>query len=186
MTTNELIAAIKGKDENARAQAWMNAATTGADAVAPLAGLMDDKDTETRRAANRALWKIVRNAGRPGASEEAQSLSKALLAALGAQQAVGTVSALCWMLSEIAGDEAVAPLAKLLVQPELREHARAALQRIPGDASVAALKAALADASDDAKPALAESLRRRGVDVPDVKSAKLTPVKPTQVKPAGR
>jgi hypothetical protein len=86
------------------------------------------------------------------------------------------------MLSEIGDDKAVDPLAALLTDKDLREDARAALQRIPGKKSLAALKAALATAPEDYKPAIAVSLRVRGVPVAGYPSKKLVPTKKTNVK----
>jgi hypothetical protein len=59
------------------------------------------------------------------------------------------------------------------------------LQRIPGDKSLAALKAGLAAAPDDFKPNIAQSLRQRGEEVPGIPCAKLVPSRKTNVKPAG-
>ena len=87
------------------------------------------------------------------------------------------------MLSEIADDEAVGPVAAMLLDQTLREDARATLQRIPGDKSLAALKAALANAPEDYKPAIAVSLRARGEKVAGYPSQKLAPTKSTAVKP---
>ena len=86
------------------------------------------------------------------------------------------------MLSEIAGDESVDRIAALLGNSELREDARMVLDRIPGDKSLAALKAALETSSDDFKSAVAESLRRRGVATPGIPSQKLVPTRQTGVK----
>lgn len=183
---DELVAIISGGDEAARAQAWQSAGPLGAAAIKPLAPLMDHKDTETRRAATRAVWKIVRHAGRPDAESEAKAVSAELIPLLGSGQPWAVRREAAWMLSEIGGDEAVDPLVILLGDPDLREHARAALQRIPGEKSLAALKSALEAAPEDYKPALAESLRRRGVEVPGIKSRKLVPAKATAVKPVGR
>ena len=51
------------------------------------------------------------------------------------------------------------------------------LERIPGDASLGALKEALKAAPEEFKPHLAQSLRARGVDVPDIPCRKLVPAK---------
>jgi HEAT repeat protein len=186
MTIDELISRIAGQNEGARAEAWQSAGSLGAAAIKPLAPLMDNKDTEARRAAARAAWKIVRHAGRPGAEKEAAAVSAELIGLLGDGQPWAVRREAAWMLSEIAGEEAVDPLARLLADKDLREHVRAALQRIPGPKSLAALKAALETAPVDYKPALAESLRRRGEEVPGVKSLRLVPAKATAVKPVGR
>jgi len=85
------------------------------------------------------------------------------------------------MLSEIGSDESVKPLAALLQKPQLREDARMALERIDVEAALAALQAALTTAPEDFRPNLAQSLRRRGVNVPGVPSARLVPTKQTSV-----
>ena len=59
-----------------------------------------------------------------------------------------------------------------------------ALERLPGQKSLAALQKALTQAPADFKPNLAQSIRRRGIEVADVPDGKLTPSKPTQVQPA--
>jgi HEAT repeat protein len=86
------------------------------------------------------------------------------------------------MLSEIGDDEAVKPVAAFLFNPDLWEEARAALERIPGAKSLAALKSGLATAPEDHKPALAHSLRVRGVKVDRYPSEKLTPKRKTDAK----
>jgi hypothetical protein len=89
---------------------------------------------------------------------------------------------LLWMLSEIGGDESVEPIAALLADTELRDDARMALQRIPGDKSLAALEGGLAAAPNDFKINIAQSLRSRGVTVPGHSCQKMVPTKQTSVK----
>jgi hypothetical protein len=86
-----------------------------------------------------------------------------------------------WLLSEIAGDSEVAPVAAWLSDPELCEDARLVLQRIPGDPSIKALQKGLTTAPEDFKPHLAQSLRARGVTVDGYPSEKLAPVKKSTV-----
>ena len=188
MTVEQLIARIKDKDDRVRGEAWQNAGPTGAAAIEPLAKVAADpgSELEVGRAAKRAMWKIVRHVGRPGAEAEKKPVVMALLALLGENWPVALRRDVLWMLSEIAGDEAVDQIAPLLKHAQLREDARCCLQRIPGDQSLEALKAAMAAAEGDFKSAIAESLRVRGVPVPDVPSKKLLPTKQTSVKPVGR
>ena len=186
MNPNELIAKIKSADESARAGAWLHAESVGAPAVKPLAGVLADKDIEGSRAAKRALWRIVRHAGRPGADGERNAVVLELVAVLGDHKTDVVQREVIWMLSEIGGDESVAPIARLLVDADLREDARMSLQRIPGDTSIAALRAALAAAPDDFRPNLAQSLRARGVDVLGIPCRKLVPTKRTEVKQVAR
>ncbi len=179
---DELIAKIKDKDANVRTQAWLGAGQVGAAAVGPLAAVAAGAELEVGRAAQRGMWQIVRHAGRPGADAERKAVVAALLPLASAQGPARLRVEAMWMLSEIAGDEAVEPIAALLAHKELREDARLVLDRIPGEKSLAALRAGLAAAPDDFKINLAESLRHRGVEVPGLPSQKLVPTKATSVK----
>lgn len=177
----ELVEKIKSPDDAVRGPAWQQAGPLGAPAVKPLAEVATHQNFEVARAAKRALWKIVRHVGRPGADPERQAVVAQLIPLI-AQGDPNVRREYVWMLSEIGDDQAVEPLAALCVDKDLREDARAALQRIPGDKSLAALKSALATAPEDYKPALAVSLRVRGVQVPGYPSQKLVPTKKTDVK----
>lgn len=176
LSTEQLIARIKSKDVSIRGGAWQTAASFGAKAVQPLAATSTDPDLEVARAAKRALWKIVRHAGRPGAEAERAAVSTELLAVLPSTP-TSVRREVLWMLSEIGGDEAVAPVARLLADLEVREDARAALERIPGPRSLSALEAGLANVSEEFKPAVANSLRVRGVRVSGYPSQKLVPTR---------
>lgn len=180
-TIDELIKRIASDDDEVRTAAWLSAGDIGAPAVEPLAGLMTDTSMEIGRAAKRGLGRIVRHCGRPGADAERQAVSSELVGLLDKQPA-GVRREMLWMLSEIGGDDCVGSIASLLTDSELREDARMALERIPGDASLDALKTAFDGAPADFKPNFAESLRCRGAEVADAPSTKLTPVKPTEVK----
>ncbi|MHC4444678.1 MAG: HEAT repeat domain-containing protein [Planctomycetota bacterium] len=186
MNTQDLISGIKNKDENKRATAWQNAFTIGASAVKPLAAVMTEQDLEISRAAKRALWNIVRHAGRPGAVRVNKAVAAELIDLCTGDQPPAVCREVLWMLSEIGGDDSVDAMAALLSNQEVREDARMALQRIPGDKSLAALKDGLASAPEEFKTNIAQSLRARGVKVPGLPCKKLTPVKKTDVKPVGR
>jgi hypothetical protein len=186
LTLEMLLERIQSKDDNARASARDDAGAVGAKAVAPLAKIAVEGEQEIARAANRAIQNIVYHAGRPGAEGEAKAVAAELLALLEKDQPVQFHRDLLWMTWQIAGEEAVAPVAAKLNNPKLREDARMALEKLPGDKAVGALKAALAAAPDDFKPNLAHSLRARGVKVPGVKDLRLVPVKKTSVRPVGR
>lgn len=179
----EVINKIKDKDDKVRYEALMGAGKVGPAAVKPLAGLMSDSDVEVARAAKRALWNLVRAVGKPGADAERKAAATALLALLAAGQPVGVQREVVWMLSEIAGDEAVEAVAALLTNKDLREDARLVLQRLPGDKSLGALKSALTAAAEDFKPNLAVSLKARGVEVPGVQIKRLVATRGTEVKP---
>ncbi len=181
-TVDELIKRIKGKEEGV----WVGAGPLGAAAIKPLAAVMTDKDYEVARSARRAMWKIVRHAGRPGATDEKTAVSGALVPLCSGDHPPAVLREVMWMLSEVGCCACVGPVAGLLKNETLREDARMVLQRLPGEKSLAALKKALASASDDFKPSIAQSLRARGVDVSGIACRKMKPVKQTKVKPMGR
>lgn len=184
LSPDDLIARINNPDDSIRGPAWQGAAKYGAAAVKPLAGLMTAGELESARAARRALWLIVRHAARPGAAKEASAVTKELLPLLQNQPAA-VQREVVWMLSEISGDDATAPLAALLSDPELREDARCALMRLPGRKVTAAMKSAFAAAPEEFKFALAESLRKRGETVRGYPTQKRVPSRPTNVVAQG-
>lgn len=181
-TLEELLAALKSEDDTKRTEAWISAGLVGAPAVAPLAGLMLDAQPEVARAAKRALWQVARYSGRPGAEADKAAVIAALLAALAGERPDAVKREVMWMLSEIGGTESVAPLATLLSNAELREDARMCVERIPGTSSLDALKAAFDSVPQDFKVNIAESLRKRGVEVPEFPSVKLVPTRSTSVQ----
>jgi HEAT repeat protein len=177
----EFLTRIQSSDESVSGPAWQGAQSYGAAAIPPLAALLDHSDFEVARNAKRALCQITRHAGRPGAKTEAKAAETALLAALGHPKAVVRRQAL-WMLSEMGSGRAVKPMAALLRDPEVREDARAALLRLPGPRVTPALRAAFRAAPEDFKCALADSLRKRGVQVLGYPSRRLVPTGQTTVK----
>lgn len=188
----EFIAKIQEKDDRVRGEAWQSAEKIGPGAVMPLARVMADpkfevhKDDpeaiwklEVGRAAKRALWRIVRHVGRPGADGEKKTTVTRLKRALDRHTAVSLRREVLWMLSEIGEDDTVEPISGLLSDKSLREDARMVLERIPGEKSLAALQAGLAAAPEEFKINIAQSLRKRGVTVPGLPCQKLVPKKKT-------
>lgn len=174
---NRLINKIKSSDAETRTAAWQSAGDVGAPAVQPLAIVMTDDDLEVARAAKRAMWKIVRHTGRPGAVNAKTRVVGKLCGLLGADQPVSVRREVVWMLSEIGGMASIRPLAELLSEKHLREDARCALERIPIKRAVQALKAGMEVAPEDFKPNIAQSLRKRGVKVAGYPCVKLVPAK---------
>ena len=180
---DKLIAKIKDKSDEVRAEAWLNAGEVGAPAVRPLAAVMIDKELEVARAAKRGLWKIVRYVGRRGKGDEKRAVVAELNGLLNDDQPTPIRREVLWMLSEIARTKSIKPIAALLSNKELREDARMVLQRIPSRRSLAALRAGLKAAPKDFKINIAQSLRQRGVRVRGLPCVKLVPTKKTNVKP---
>jgi HEAT repeat protein len=189
-TLDELLAAIRSDDENARTEAWLGAGTVGASAIRPLAKLIDKGELEVGRAAKRAVWKIVRTAGAPGNAAKSNVVEE-LCGLLGNDQSNAVRREVVWMLSEIGGDEAVQAfrdIPEILENAELREDVRCAVQRIPTPFARDTLVEGLEAAPEDFKLAMAQACRARGVDVDQTRypCQKLVPTKQTDVKPVGR
>ena len=183
LTLDSLIENIQSSDDTVRAAARDNAGSVGAKAVPPLAKIAATADLDIARAAQRAIQNIVYHAGRPGADDEAKAVTVELLALLDDGQPVQLRRDVLWMTWQIAGEEAVDSVAVLLDDDDVSEDARMTLERLPGDKATAVLKAALAKASADDKPALAHSLRVRGIETPGVPDLRLKPTKSTNVTP---
>lgn len=175
-SVDELVTAIKSKDDKVRGPAWQNAGACGAPALQPLAAAVTDPDFEIARCAKRAMWVIVRHAGRPGAEAERQAVQAALLPLL-KDQPVPVRREVLWMLSEIGDAEAITAMAALLADAEVREDARCALTRLPYPQATKVLDTAFKTAPENFKSALAESLRARGVVVAGYPNQKLKPTK---------
>jgi hypothetical protein len=215
LTVEQLIAKLKDRDARVRAAAWQGAGKVGAAAVRPLANLMAEMDAqlahltkqpgaeknqiayqlEVGRAAKHGLWAIIRYVGRPGAGDEKRPVVDRLCSLLGGggvpSGSPAVLREVLWMLSEIGGDEAVDAIRNIpgiLEDKEIREDARCAVERIPGEAATQALWDGLQAASDDFGLAIAQSLRLRGAEVDKEKypCQKLVPTRQTKVQPAGR
>lgn len=181
-SVDTLIGKIKDSSAEVRTQAWQGAGEFGAAAVGPLAKVMTVDDMEVARAAKRALWQIVRYAGRPGADEEKEGVAEELAALLGGKTPIAVRREVLWMLSEIGERQAIEPIAELLGHRELREDARMVLERIPVKASLAALRGGFKASPEDFKGNIAQSLRKRGKKVRGYECVKLVPTKETSVK----
>lgn len=177
----ELIAAIQSTDDAVRGKALQSSATAGSRAVPLLGALLTHTHFEVARSARRALYRIVRHAGRPGAEIESKAVSGELVRLL-ANDSVTIRREALWLLSEIGDESAIAPMADQLKDAALREDARCALMRLPGKKATDALQSAFADAPEDFKFALAESLRARGVRVEGYPSAKRRPAREAAAK----
>jgi HEAT repeat protein len=172
----DLLTRLRSTDDAVRGGAWQGAGPVGASAVPALVELMLAAEPEVARAAKNALWTVVHHAGRPGGDEEARAVAAALGTRL-EHPSAAVRREVVWMLSEVGDDGSVKPMGRLLSDPEVREDARCALERMPGQAPVDALHRAFKVAPESFRYALAESLRKRGQKVADYPSLKLVPTR---------
>ncbi|MBN2139161.1 MAG: HEAT repeat domain-containing protein [Sedimentisphaerales bacterium] len=181
-TVSGLLSKLKDSDAGVRTEAWQGAGSVGAAGVESLAGLMTDGNLEVARAAKRALWRIVRYTGRPGARSESREVAVKLNGVLGGDAPVAVRREILWMLSEIGSRRRIEPIAELLSHKELREDARMVLERIGGRRALSALQGGFESAPEEFKQNLAQSIRKLGGKVEGYECVKLVPTKETTIK----
>lgn len=150
--------ALQG-DAAARVDARRMLPTYGANAVAPVLPLLSHANPEIGKAAFDILWEIANGAMAPGRETEAMRVAQALLGAL-ATDAPESVRLKLLRLVAIGAPEGcdLSPVASLLGEAALREHARTTLERIGTTEARAALREALAGAESEWATALVNSL----------------------------
>jgi HEAT repeat protein len=158
---NDFLSRIKSPDADIRYQAWRSAGPMGAKAVVPLGELLASDNPSIAKAAGEALKVIVHHAGRPNASAERKAVSLALTKLLAKTYPVKVRREAANLLGFIGGSESLPALAKCLQDPDVREDARLAIERIPGSASLKVLKDALKTTPREFHPNLQQSIRHR-------------------------
>jgi len=155
-----LVAQIQSPDEVQRTAAVDALAQAGAPAIEPLFALLEGPNHDADICARQAIQKIVYRASAPGAADRA-AVAGALAEVAASPGRPGVRGYALQMVSFVGGGEVVPTLARLLGDPEMREMARWALVRIPGDAATSALAGAVAAASGEFKVGLLDALGRR-------------------------
>ena len=147
LTVDALIAMIKDRSDKVRAEGWTQCGQGGGGGRQAVGGGDDLRRCRSgsRLAARRALWRIVHYVGRPGGEKECAAVLPELHGLLADAWPEALRREVLWMLSEIGSAESVPAVAACLKSSELLEDARCALERIPGEESLAALKEALID-----------------------------------------
>lgn len=129
----------------------------GADALTALLKLAAKQNTSEGLAAQRVAEAIVHAASAKGV-EERSKVTRALINALHLELPVETKQFVINLLGYSGTDDAVDALAKLLGDEALREDARRALERIPGEAAAKAILEALPKATGRFKAGLINTL----------------------------
>jgi HEAT repeat protein len=155
-----LVAQIQSRDEAQRMAAVDAIAQAGAAALAPLFGLLEGENHDADICARQAIQKIVYRASAPGAAERG-AVAAALAEVAASPARPGVRRYALQMVSFVGRDEVVPTLARLLGDPEMREMARWALVRIPGDTATSALAGAVPSAAGEVKVGLINALGAR-------------------------
>lgn len=157
----EFLEKIKSEEADLRYAAWRAAGPRGAAAVGPLTELMSSSDRGVAKAAHEAMQHITHYAARPGAQKEARAVSVELLKVAASTAPKMVRAEALNFLGFVGDDRAVPGIRKLLANADVRDEARMALERIPGNASLRALQQSLKSAPEDFKPNLEQSLHNR-------------------------
>jgi uncharacterized protein len=145
------------------------AATGNVTLPATVAGKLPDPDTVLKELAtyhfgdNRQPVLDLENLAAAASTDPVakKRLAEKLVALLASKATVEAKQAACWQLSVVGSAAEVPVLAKLVADKDLGYPARQALERIPGDESLEALRAALATTSGAARAAVINSLGAR-------------------------
>lgn len=151
----QFLESIRSKDAETRFTAWRGAGEQDPENIAELAKLADDSNPGVAKAAREAITTLVHSVGQDESSPKRQQIVAQLIAVPNGHT--------LRMLSLIGGDECVAPVAKFLKDPALREEAIFCLERVPGKPSAGALMTAFYNAPEDFKPRVLAALGHRKV-----------------------
>ncbi len=157
----ELLSQLQSSDLELRWKSAVKAGPVGAEAVVPLGDLMGGEDRGVAKAATEALRRIVHYSARPGARKEAQAVARELLKLTGPQRPRPVRVEALYLLGCVGDEKVVPALERLLYDPQVREEARLALERIPGKSATNALRRALKAVPEDFRANLQQSLRHR-------------------------
>lgn len=157
----KIVADLESADANVRFAAWRSAGDATPGAIPRIAKLAASPNPGVAKAAREALTTLTHAVGKdPGDPKRAGVVKELLGIATGSGDLGVRVHAIR-LLSGIAGEDSVPPIARLLAVPELREEAVFAIERIPGAASDKALMASYGSAPDDFKPRILAALGHR-------------------------
>lgn len=144
-----------------RLVAVRQAALVGTAVLPALGAIYAGDDPAAGRAAWEAMQRIVSNAARPGAPDEARAAADALRQIAGPGQPRAVRADALQLLGMVGGAADTSVLAGLLEETVVRDDARMALERIPGPAADDALRRAARTCPPEYRPAIDQSLRHR-------------------------
>jgi HEAT repeat protein len=158
---DELISALGGGDEQARARARQLLPRQGVEAVPGVLPLLGAERATVSNAAFNVLADIANEVSSPGREAERSEVAARLMTLVRPDQPAKVKERGLRLLTiAIPPDYDVAPVADLLNDPELREKAREALEEMATPRSRAALRAQLAKPDRDFACAVVSSLGR--------------------------
>jgi len=157
--TQQLLTDLQSKDKDVRFAAWRAADRSNAAGIPRIAALVAGSDPGIAKAARESLITMTHSVGRDTSGRG--PVVSGLLKLTAADNALAVRTLAFRLLSQIAGEDSVAAIAKHLAAADVREEAIYALERIPGPAASRALIAAYKAAPDEFKPRILFALGHR-------------------------
>jgi HEAT repeat protein len=158
---DDLVTALGGSDERARAEARQLLPRAGALAVPKVLPLLEDENAAVSSAAFQVLADIANEVSAPGREVERAAVTARLMELLAPDRlAALKIRGLRLLPIVVPPDSDVGPVAGLLDDPGLREKARAALEEMATPSARAALRARLNGADPGFTCALLNALGR--------------------------
>jgi HEAT repeat protein len=159
-TEQQFLSDLQSDNADVRFAAWRRAGDVNPSVIPELGKLAASGQPGVAKAAHEALNTLVHAVGREDSPRRAEVVS-ALLDLTGGSSPIPVRTQAFRLLSLVAGDDAVARIAKSVQEPAVREEAVFCLERLPGGAATRALIAAYKESKDDFKPRILEALGHR-------------------------
>lgn len=163
MDTQKFLTDIQGADADKRFAAWRAAAEVSPSTMPQLGKLAGSSNPGVAKAAREALTTMTHGVGKDPKAANRAAVVRGLLDLTGPGYALPVRVHAYRMLSNVAGEDSVAAIAKEIGNPELREEVVYCLERIPGEVSARALLSAYRGADDEFKPRILAALGHRRV-----------------------
>ncbi|MBI4558813.1 MAG: HEAT repeat domain-containing protein [Candidatus Hydrogenedentes bacterium] len=156
---DQLVSDLSGSDDAKRVSALQRLPRYGTDAIAPLLSLLGNENPIVAKAGFDALWAIANEVSQPGREEARREAAGLLLPLLAPERSEEEKrKGLRLLAITVPPGANVSHIAALLDDPNLREPARATLERINTKESATALCAALPAAEPEFVCALLDAL----------------------------
>ena len=154
-----LIGKIKDGDMEAKLAAVAESPKAGPAALVPLSEVLSGSDPIATRAAQESIRRIAYEAGR--SKDESKAAAQHLASLISKDRPRNVRVEALRMLGIVGGGESVKAIAAQLSDPDIRDDARMALERIPDRAAEKALADSLRTVAADYRPAIEQSLRHK-------------------------
>ncbi len=158
MDTSKFLSDIKNTDADVRFNAWRAAGEVDPSVISELGKLAASENPGIAKAAREALTTMTHSVGKDPTSTNRAAVVQGLLAI---NSTLPVRIHAIRLLSNIAGEDSVAAIAKDIHDADLREEVVYCLERIPGPATTEAMVKAYHQAKDDFKPRLLAAFGHR-------------------------